>query len=124
VVADWLGQGGRIGGLVLNEREWFNIGSRAEYLAVHQHIASGAWKPGYVTARDWPARVHPSAKIAPGADVSGFTVVGAGTAVGENVHLDDCVIWEDAEIVAGASLRNCVVTSGRRVEGTHTDADI
>src|SRR5438067_2022445 len=31
ILADWIGQGGRIGGVVLDEGKWFNIGSRREY---------------------------------------------------------------------------------------------
>ncbi len=50
IVADWIGQGGKIGGVVLNEGHWFNLGSRAEYLAVHRTIAEG-WRPAYVRDR-------------------------------------------------------------------------
>src|SRR5216110_1265801 len=32
IVADWIGKGGKIGGLVMNDGKWFNIGSRAQYL--------------------------------------------------------------------------------------------
>ena len=31
ILAEWIGQGGKIGGVVSNERKWFNIGSRKEY---------------------------------------------------------------------------------------------
>ena len=45
ILADWIGQGGRIGGVVLNERKWFNIGSREEYLAAHRTILEEHWRP-------------------------------------------------------------------------------
>ena len=61
VLVEWIGQGGRIGGVVLNERQWFNIGSRAEYLAVHRHIAEKSWKPAYVSAPAWPVKIDPCA---------------------------------------------------------------
>ncbi len=38
IVVDWIGQGGRIGGVVLDDGQWFNIGSRKEYLEVHRTI--------------------------------------------------------------------------------------
>src|SRR5215831_6175215 len=38
IVAEWIGEGGKIGGVVVGDGKWFNIGSRTEYLAVHQFI--------------------------------------------------------------------------------------
>jgi len=38
IVADWIGKGGKIGGLVMNDGNWFNIGSRGAYLDVHRVI--------------------------------------------------------------------------------------
>ena len=48
ILAEWIGDGGKIGGVVLNERQWFNIGSRAEYLATHRAIQEERWKPDYL----------------------------------------------------------------------------
>ena len=39
IIVEWLKSGGRIGGVALEENRWFNIGSRTEYLRVHQIIA-------------------------------------------------------------------------------------
>ena len=38
IIADWIGQGARIGGVVMDDGKWFNISSRAEYLEVHRTI--------------------------------------------------------------------------------------
>ena len=38
------------------EGNWFNIGSRAEYLEVHRTISEESWRPDYVRRSDWP---HP-----------------------------------------------------------------
>ncbi len=123
VLTEWIGQGGRIGGVALDERRWFNIGSRAEYLAVHRFITENSWKPSYVSARDWPVKIDPAAAVAPTARISGATAIGAGAVVGAEARLEDCIIWENAEIASGASLRNCIVTAGRRAEGAHDGAD-
>src|ERR1043166_1222710 len=32
IVRDWIGKGAKIGGVVMNDAKWFNIGSRGEYL--------------------------------------------------------------------------------------------
>jgi NDP-sugar pyrophosphorylase family protein len=52
VLRDWIGQGGKIGGVVVSEGKWFNLGSRAEYFEVHREILNG-WHPKYVQDRDW-----------------------------------------------------------------------
>src|SRR5881396_3801897 len=61
IVADWINQGGKIGGFVMNDGKWFNIGSRAQYLDVHRKILREDWKPYYVKVRDWPERIAKSA---------------------------------------------------------------
>ncbi|HWB58133.1 MAG TPA: sugar phosphate nucleotidyltransferase [Chthoniobacteraceae bacterium] len=124
VLVEWIAQGGSIGGLVLDDRQWFNIGSRAEYLAVHKFIGEKFWKPAYVDMLDWPARVGAGANLDPTATVSASTVVGAGARVGSGAVLENCILWNDAEIASGARLRDCIVTTNRRVEGSHTGEDI
>src|SRR5215471_10109878 len=63
VLLDWIVQGGKIGGLVLNEGKWFNIGSRAQYVEVHRVIASGNWSPDFIGDANWAARIAENATI-------------------------------------------------------------
>lgn len=123
VVSDWIGQGGRIGGVLLNKNAWFNIGSRKEYLEVHRTISGGGWTPAYREG-PWPAAVHPTARISPSARLEGGTVVGAGSVVGEGAVVRDSVVWENAEIAPGAGLETCIVREGRRAEGTLHGVDV
>src|SRR5213595_2365226 len=44
ILIDWINQGGRIGGLALDDGNWFNIGSRKQYLDVHRAISSKHWR--------------------------------------------------------------------------------
>ena len=67
--------------------------------------------------------IHPSAHIEPDAQISGATVVGANSRVGASARLHDCILWEDTEIASDSKLESCIVTAGRRVEGTHANAD-
>ncbi len=41
ILADWIGQGGKIGGFIINDGKWFNISSRTEYLDVHRTNFAG-----------------------------------------------------------------------------------
>jgi NDP-sugar pyrophosphorylase family protein len=123
ILANWIGAGGKIGGVVLNEGRWFNLGSRAEYLTVHGTICEG-WRPPYVSAPEWPQRVAPDATIDPAAEVRGCSVIGAGCHVGPGAVIDDSILWPGARIASHAQLKNCIVRTRRRAEGALSDAVI
>jgi mannose-1-phosphate guanylyltransferase len=124
IVADWIGQGGKIGGVVMDDGKWFNIGSRAEYLEVHRIIKEERWRPDYVNAADWPAQIASDAVVDPGARLSGFYSVGAGCRVGVDAILEDTILWPGAQIASRCHLRNCIVRTDRKAEGEHRDTDI
>jgi mannose-1-phosphate guanylyltransferase len=124
VLAEWIGQGGKIGGVVLNERQWFNIGSRNEYLAAHRTILEERWHPDYVASREWPVRIAKDAQVDPTARLSGFYSIGAGCQVGAGASLEDTILWPGAQIASRSHLRNCIVRSERKAEGNLSDTDI
>jgi NDP-sugar pyrophosphorylase family protein len=124
ILAEWIGQGGKIGGVVLGDGKWFNIGSRAEYLEVHRIIKEERWKPAYVAAPEWPVQVAADAAIDPTAQLSGFCSVGAGCRVEADAVLENTILWPGAQITSRSQLRNCIVRSGRKAEGQHSDKDI
>ena len=124
ILAEWIGLGGRIGGIVSNEGKWFNIGSRKEYLAVHRIIPEEGWKPGYVKSPEWPVRVAADAQIDPSARLSGFYSIGADCQVGAEAILENTILWPGAQIASRSHLRNCIVRSQRKAEGNLSDTDI
>ena len=124
IVVDWIGQGGKIGGVVCDDGKWFNIGSRAEYLEVHRTIQEERWKPDYVSTSEWPMQIAADAVVDPSARLSGFYSVGAGCHVGEGAILENAILWPGAQIASRSRLRNCIVRSNRKAEGEHIDTDI
>jgi NDP-sugar pyrophosphorylase family protein len=124
ILAEWIGQGGKIGGLVLNGQKWFNIGSRKEYLAVHRTIQEEQWKPDYVKSPEWPVRVATDADVDPSASLLGFCAIGAGCRVGPDAILENTILWPGAQIASRSHLRNCIVRSQRKAEGDLSDTDI
>jgi mannose-1-phosphate guanylyltransferase len=124
ILAEWIEQGGKLGGVVLDDGKWFNIGSRAEYLEVHRIIKEERWKPEYVSTPQWPVHVAADAVIDPGARLSGFCSVGAGCRVGAAAILENTILWPGAEIASRCHLRNCIVRSHQKAEGKHSDTDI
>jgi mannose-1-phosphate guanylyltransferase len=124
ILAEWIGQGGKIGAVSSNDAKWFNIGSRREYLAVHRIIQDEKWKPDYLAAPEWPVSVSPDAQIDSTARLSGFYSVGAGCQIGAEATLEDTILWPGAQIASRSYLRNCIVRSERKAEGHLSDIDI
>jgi NDP-sugar pyrophosphorylase family protein len=114
IFMEMIKEGAALGGVVVDEGHWWDLGTREQYLQVHRHLNAAGDAP-------W---VHPSARIAPSAQLIGATSVGAHSTVGENAILEDCIIWENATIQPGSSLKDCIVTAGATVGGTRADADL
>jgi NDP-sugar pyrophosphorylase family protein len=124
ILLDWIGQGGRIGGVVLNDGKWFNIGSRAGYMEVHRTIAKESWKPAHVTDGDWPVRVAANAEVDPSARLSGVCSIGARASIGAGAILENTIVWTGAQIASRSDLRNCIVRAHQKAEGRLRDADV
>jgi NDP-sugar pyrophosphorylase family protein len=124
IVLDWIGQGGKIGGVILNDGKWFNIGSAAEYSQVHRMIAGERWKPAYVTAPEWPASIAADAIVDPSAQLIGTCSLGAKCSVAADAILEDTIVWPHAQIASRTRLRNCIVRSHHTAEGDLSDTII
>ena len=124
ILVDWLKAGGRIGGIVLNDGDWFNIGSREDYLSVHRTISERGWKPRFLKAFDWPLKVSREASIAKTAHLSGSVSIGAGCVVEDDAIIEDSILWENARIRNHAILRSCVVAGSLVISGRHENLDL
>jgi NDP-sugar pyrophosphorylase family protein len=124
IVTDWIGKGGKVGGLVMNDGKWFNIGSRTEYLEVHRTILRDRWVPGYISTHVWPERIAKSATVDSSAQLNGCSVVGENCQVGAEAILEDTILWPDAQIASKSRLHSCIVRSQKRVSGIHYNSDI
>jgi NDP-sugar pyrophosphorylase family protein len=117
VLLDWIKEGGKIGGLILNEGKWFNIGSSAQYVEVHRMIASENWSPDFINDTGWAARIANSATIDPTVQLRGITVVGADCYIEAGVILQDTIVWPGAQIASKSELQDCIVRTRHRAEG-------
>jgi len=124
ILIDWINQGGTIGGLPLDDGNWFNIGSRKQYLDVHRAISTEHWRPVYVKTRDWAESVAQNAHVDPTAQVRGCSVVGPDCSVGAEAVLEDTILWSNAEIASKSQLHGCIVRSRKKVSGIHRNIDI
>jgi mannose-1-phosphate guanylyltransferase len=124
ILAEWIGAGGKIGGVLLQEGRWFNLGSKKEYLAVHQTIESEHWRPAYLREKDWPGPIASDAIIDSTAQISGCSSIGVGCQIGADAVIEDSILWTGAQIASRAQLKRCIVRTHRQVDGTFEDAVI
>ncbi len=115
IFCDMIRAGARLGGVVLDDGVWWDLGDRTNYLAVHRDPLALR-----ESAAPW---IHPAATVHPTAQISGFTAIGRGAEIGADARLHDCLIWNDAQIAAGAALERCIVTDGAIAGGEARDFD-
>ena len=109
--------GEHVGGLLVEEGLWIDLGTPASYLEAHRLLAAGSL-PSYLAESGWPVAIHPEARVFPGAVFEGVVSVAPGAVIGKNARIKDSVIWPGAIIGADAVIEECVV-SGRVPVGGH-----
>ena len=115
VIPIWLElirQGAPIGGVVLDEGHWWDLGDRANYLQAHQAMPQHQ------------AAISPKAHIDPSARLIGLNVIASAAEVGAGAVLHDCILWQKARVEAGAELTRCIVRQGMSASGCLMDADV
>ena len=123
VLVDWISRSGQVGGAVVEEGQWFNIGKRAEYLRIHRAIACEAWRPAYLADPAWPARIDPSARVGPGAEISEDSWVGANSVIESAAKLRNAIVWPNSIIRTGVKLTHCIVAGREVQEGVFDEHD-
>lgn len=110
VLVDLMRSGVEVGGELIDEGVWFDIGNIPSYMGVHRVLNEGSHAFSYLDA-DWLQPVQIAAHICPGALIEGCSAVAAGADVGEGAELENVIVWPDAKVDAGILLRDAVVTS-------------
>jgi mannose-1-phosphate guanylyltransferase len=116
-----LGEGALVHGVFVDPRApWLDVGNAERYLEANRAVLRGEAPapPGLPVADADGRRVHPDARVAPGARLEGPLLVAAGAAVESGARVGPgTVIDRDAVVIAGADLEDCVVWPGARAEG-------
>ena len=113
-----------LGGVVLDEAYWWDVGTRAGYLQLHRDLPALNFPRYAVDDPEWRAVVHETASIENGAQLRGCSVVGADACIGADTILEDTIVWPGAQIASRSQLRNCIVRSDRKAQGNLHDIDI
>lgn len=100
--------GGKVRALPAVGHFWTDMGTPADYLALH-----GALLRGEVAGQSVPSSpfyVHPSARLAGRLQLDDWVAIGADASVGEEVSLRRVVVWDGASVPAGSDLCDCIVS--------------
>jgi mannose-1-phosphate guanylyltransferase len=119
-------EGARIGSVVVDDGLWFDLGDRFSYLRAHKQLVKkddGKDKRSGRLVFDAKSLVHPEARVHPSVKLNGSVVIGPRAEVGEGATLQDCILWPDAKVAAGANFNRCIVRSGMTAQGAAVDTD-
>ena len=111
VLVDLLRAGGRIGGVVIDEGDWFDIGNINSYMEVHSIIASRKQGISYLE-KAWPTSIQNTAHIDSTAEILGCTIIGEGASIGARARLENVIVWPGENVVAGSTIKNAVISNG------------
>ena len=114
-----------LGGVVIDEGEWWDLGTRNSYLDAHEKIPMSVF-PNYINQSNEPlidssskgSNIHESCFI----DKSSF--IGENSVIEANTRIINSVIWPGAKIIEGASLKRCIVRHKQTAKGKLENEDI
>lgn len=121
VYLELIRQGAPVGGVVVDDGLWLDLGAVASYLPTHRLLAE---RPLSYLAADWIRPVHAQAELGVNVSVRGASAVGAGAVIGEGTVVEDSVIWENARVAPGSVIRSTVVCDGEQAGGMLADTII
>ena len=107
----------KLGGIVLDEGRWWDLGTREEYLKVHRALRA---EPEGFSGLQW---VDSKAQVAQNTLISDSSSIGPGCVVGAGAKLTNCVLWKGSKVEAESVLDNCILTADTTASGRHSGRD-
>lgn len=119
IFLELIGDGGKLGGVVVDGGNWWDLGCRETYLEAHLAIAETDF-PIYDSRAEpcWKTAIHESAEVSASARIDAGSCVGAGAKIGAGAELCGTLVWPGGEVAAGAQLDHCIVRSGQVASGS------
>lgn len=114
-----------LGGVVIDDGKWWDLGNRSNYLDAHQILAKSKF-PDYIkgSKTDWRKNHSEQSNIATNAKIDKASYIGAGATIGSGVNIINSVIWPNSKVIPDSKLVRCVVRHGQIAKGKLENIDI
>lgn len=114
--------GGNVGGVVIDEGSWMDLGTRQSYLEASVALAEDPSFPRY-GRRPEMTRIDSTAEIETGALVDGASVVGPGCRLAAGSELTRSILWSDCSVSAGARVESCIARNATAIDESASELD-
>jgi mannose-1-phosphate guanylyltransferase/mannose-1-phosphate guanylyltransferase/phosphomannomutase len=101
--------GERIGAVVADEGDWWDLGDRTSYLAAHGEVKRGPFPRYAAWNESWKTNIHPEAEVASDAQWDELSCVGPHAKIGAGARLCRTLVWSAGKVAPGAVLEQCIV---------------
>lgn len=102
-------QPGSVGAVVLDQGNWWDLGAIDRYLNVHRFFARPGYQFGIPLDKNWPQRIHPSAKVS-GVTLTGTISIDAHVELAPGTELTDIVVWPETKFSSPIKCSNGILT--------------
>lgn len=118
---DAIRDGSKVGGVVVDEGHWSDLGERDSYLDALDTLQGDFPRYGACNKAE---RIASSAKIAHDATIDAVSTVGENAIIESGVQLESCSIWPGAVVEEGSVLQRVIVRDGMTARGSLENSDI
>lgn len=101
---------------------WSDIGTIDQYRQSTEDLFNGLFKINHssIVKTQHGSYIAGNSHIPPCASFVGYNTIGKNCILGENVTLENCIIWDDVKIKDNLKLKNCIIASGTEVNSNLT----
>ena len=102
-------QPGSVGGIVLDEGHWWDLGTPAQYLEVHRHFYERYLDSENPAHAPWPRPIQPSARIVDTA-LEGLISIAPGVELARGSSLKDVIVWPGVKFSSPVHYANGILS--------------
>ncbi len=114
-----------LGGTVIDDGNWWDLGTRTNYLEAHKILSESNF-PHYLTGEknDSKKNYSKESQIAPDAKIDKASYIGKGASIGSGTNIINSIIWPNSKVAPESQLVRCVVRHGQIAKGKLENIDI
>ena len=124
VIPHWvqmIREGAKLGGCVINDGQWWDVGDPDAYLQLHRELPRLQFPTFDVDDPAWRQTLHPTAAVESEVQRTGCTVIGANAVIGDGATLNDTIVWPGGQIASRSELSGCIVRTRQKAAGVLHD---